>query len=855
VKILRNILLVVFFLVVMLAVAGFLFFWDITRGPLPQQSGSVNVSGLQDRVEIIREPNGIPHIYASNLHDLFFAQGYTQAQDRWWQMEFYRHTGNGRIQELTGKNDGLMGTDVFIRTIGWRRAAERELESYDPVVLEHLQHFADGVNAYITTRSPGDLAMEYSVLGLTGVNITVSPWTPADTLVWAKVMQWDLSGNSDSENYNRRILDALGEDLYADLVPAFPYDEMPTILQAEDLPITEASANAPASRVSSRASGASILAAGNLPLDTGFILGNGAGIGSNNWVVSGSNTASGRPLLANDPHLSIGMPAIWYEVGLHCQPVTDDCPMDVRGFTFAPNPAVVIGHNANIAWGVTNVGPDTQDLYQLTINPDNELQYRWNDDWRDITVHEETLNFGDGEAPITIRVRETHLGPIINDNQINEETGAIMGFNNEDPVAFRWTALDGGTLFEAVVGINQASNWEEFRQGVSLWDSPSQNFVYADVQGNIGYQTPSNIPIRAQGESGTVPTDCAEDVCEWQGYIPFENLPRIFNPERGYIATANQAVVPLEFYAQLAETLDAGFNYEMGTDWDIGYRGLRINEMLATSTEHTPESMQAIQGDNKFIVAEQLAPTLEALVLDDAGLAELRDWMLDWDYQLNLDTSRGAFFVIFVEKLSEALFNDQLALADGEVASGSDVQLYALVQLVSDPENLWWDDVNTTDTTETRDDILVRALAEAREDATALMGANRDAWRWGAQHTATFVSNPLGLSGVDLIEGMVNRGPIETSGGRISVNAISWNFGRGDFTVGALPSMRMIIDVGEWDNSLTIHTTGQSGHPFSPNYFDMNEDWRTVRYHPMRFTRDNIAGAAGVNTLILNPAP
>jgi len=854
-KVVRRILLILLIIILLLVIGVVAFALDLTRGPLPQTSGELRVPGLQDRVEIIRDANGVPHIYASNLADLFFAQGFTQAQDRWWQMEFFRRTGNGQIQQLTGKTESLMGTDIFIRTVGWRRAAEHDVENYDDETMGHVQEFSDGVNAYIMNRSAGDLAFEYGLLGLTGVNIPIEPWTPIDTLVWAKVMQWDLGGNYDSEEYRQSFFDQLGQDMFNDFFPGWPFGEKPTIVREEDLPLTAESASAGKLTTVSAAepgSGERIVAAGSIPLDTNFILGAGEGLGSNNWVISGSRTASGRPILANDPHLGIQMPSIWYEIGLHCQPVSDACPLDVTGFAFAPSPAVIIGHNENIAWGVTNVGPDTQDLFRIQVNPDNDLQYRWNGEWRDMTVYDETINFGDGAEPVTIRVRETHLGPIINDNAYDSETGAISGFNNTDPLALRWTSLDPGTLFEAVIGIDQASNWEEFRDALRKWDSPSQNFVYADIEGNIGYQTPGNMPIRAEGETGLVPSDCAEDACAWQGFIPFDDLPRVFNPERGYIATANQALVPLEYYDQVADELGEGPNYTISQEWAVGYRGQRISELLEASDAHTFESVAAIQGDNKLIPAEELTPALAALDIEDATLAEARDWMLEWDYQLHMSSARAGLWMLFYRKLVADTFDDQLAAIDDE-GSGGPWQLYVLARLAQDPENIWWDDTTTSGTTETANDILLRALQEALGDAQTQLGADRDAWSWGALHTATFISNPLGLSGIDLIENMVNRGPVADSGGGPAVNATSWNFSRDDpFDTRSLPSMRMIVDVGAFENSQTIHTTGQSGHPFSPHYDDMIDRWRSIQYHPMLWTRDQVQGAAA-ETLTLVP--
>ncbi len=428
------------------------------------------------------------------------------------------------------------------------------------------------------------LALEYNLLGVTGVDITVEPWTPIDSLVWAKVMADDLSGNWSDELIRSELYDKLGQEMTDEWMRPWPFGEKPTIVHPEDLPITDASASASNDTAGITGIDASF-ARDFLASSIASAFGQGDGIGSNNWVISGDLTESGKPLLANDPHLGIQMPSIWYEIALHCQPVSDACPYNVAGFALPATPGIVIGHNDRIAWGFTNVGPDTQDLYRIKVNPDNELQYEFNGEWVDMTVREEVINFGDGEAPITLNIRETRFGPIINDYQVDDQTGEVGGYNNDDPVAYHWTALiEPSTILKSVAMINRAQNWDEFRAAARYFDVPAQNMIYADVDGNIGYQTPGNIPIRAEGHTGLLPVDGTTDKYDWLGYIPFDDLPRVLNPERGYIATANQAVVPLEYYDQLRDKLADQFgenaNYFISQEWDYGYRAQRIEALI-----------------------------------------------------------------------------------------------------------------------------------------------------------------------------------------------------------------------------------------------------------------------------------
>jgi penicillin G amidase len=526
--------------------------------------------------------------------------------------------------------------------------------------------------------------------------------------------------------------------------------------------------------------------------------------------------------------------------------VSDACPFAVAGFTFAPTPGVVAGHNARIAWAHTNVGPDTQDLYQIRVNPDNPLQYEWDGEWRDMTVREETLTFGDDTEPFNFQVRETHLGPIIND-----QPGI---FNNHNPMALRWTALEPGTLFEALIRLNLASDWDEFREAISYWDTPSQNIVYADIDGNIGYQVPGHIPVRANEHTGLLPVPGWTSEYEWRGYLPYDLLPRLFNPARGYVATANQAIVPLAYYDWLAEQLGDEFaenpNPVISRRWAYGYRGARINAMIEELAPHSAETFIEIHGDNYDGSAAEVVPFVLDLAVEDEALADLLDWLAQWDYQMHMDSPQAAFYAHFWTRLVSNLYNDRLAEA-GRRAGGTNNEWWATYPLLQDPENLWWDDTRTDDS-ETRDDILLKSLSEALANISLELGEDRNNWRWGDLHTTSFVSDPLGQSGIPLVERMVNRGPVATSGTGSAINATGWSAASPGFEVSALPSERAIYDLSNWDASLSMHTTGQSGHPASTHYDDMIDPWRMIEYRPMVWSREAVEAAA-INTLILQP--
>lgn len=845
-------LIVLLSIIVVAGGGGFGYYTYLLNSPLPKTDGQLQVEGLGEKVEVIRDSYGVPHIYAQNMHDLLLAQGYVQAQDRWWQMEFFRHTCGGRIEELTGKNTGLIATDIYLRTLGWYRVAEQEYANYSADDRARLDAFAEGVNAYLANKTPGELSVNYSILGLTGVKFKVEPWRAVDTLAFAKLMAWDLSYSDDDEIMRSKLYSLMDKDmaeLY--LIPPWPYGERPTVVQPEDIQKMQSTPSGVAVKSSTADEDAGLVCSYTDPaVPDGFLeeqLAHGA---SNNWVVGPSLTQSGKPLLANDPHLGIQMPSIWYEIGLHCPDDGKGRPYDCVGFAFSPSPGIIIGHNNNIAWAVTNLYFDVSDHYQIKVNPDNPLQYEWNGSWRDMTVRDETINFGDGSAPMAIKVRMTHFGPIINDNKFDKEKGQFQGYNNKDPLALRWTALEPGHLALAVLNIGMANNWEEFRNALKFWDVPSQNIIYADVWGNIGYQAPGMVPIRATNHSGKLPVPGWTDEFEWKGYMPYDLLPRIFNPARGYIVTANQEVVPPEYYAIPEKELGPDQNYNLGYNFNAGYRGQRINELIEELAPHSIATFQKIQGDNRLSSVGEIVPYLAGLKLEDSELVELRDWLFKWDYFFNEDSPQAALYSEFWMKLVNNTFTAELK--DQTKPAGDNRQMWTIALLLKDPTNKWWDDPATQDKVETRDDILLKSFQEGYAATVADLGSDRNLWRWGKLHTATFVSDPLGQSGIGLIESMVNRGPVSVGGTADAVNSMRWTVENGDFKVGSIPSMRMIVDLGNFDNSVSVNSTGESGNPGSSWYGDMIDMWRTVKYHPMLWTRQQIEAAAA-HKLMLEP--
>ena len=836
-KKLRNFLIGFILLLLVLFIGGKLFYnnWVKTNTPLsyPQTEGEIKLPELDAPVEVYRDKMGVPHVYASTTHDLFMVQGYLQAQDRFWQMDTWRHIGSGTLSEMFG--EGQVENDAFLRSLNWKALAEQEYADSSDETKAMLNAYAAGVNAYLSEHSGTELSLEYGVLKMLNADYSPEAWTPIHTLTWGKAMAWDLRSNMQVEIFRAVLLKTLPLEEVEALSPPYPADHpviVPSIGEntalTEDASLTAHPFTAPDS----------VLAATehNFALLDNLLGPTGAGIGSNAWVVDGSHTETGMPLLANDPHLGIQMPSIWHQIDLHCRPISEACNYEVSGFAFPGVPGVVIGHNADIAWGFTNAGADVMDLYIERVNPENPNQYEVNGEWVDFETRTETINIGGGKSE-EVTIRLTRHGPVISDTypplkdeDLEKDQEAFkdkvgIDLPEEYVIALRWTALEPGSVFEAIWGFNRASNWEEFRQAASLFAVPSQNLVYADVEGNIGYQMPGRIPIRAKGK-GLYPVPGWTDDYEWIGYIPFEELPYLYNPQSGYIAAENSRIPPRDY------------EYFITDDCSYGYRQERLVEML----ENAPEKMdiaymQQMQGDNKDLNAETLVPILGEIPFE-GKLAERYALLSAWDLQDDMDSAPAALFAAFWKNLLADTFQDDLP--EEYYPTGGSRWFEVMRNITKEEENFFWDNKNTEEI-ETRDDIFYQAFAEAVEEMEDLQGKDPANWQWGELHTATFKNPTLGMSGISLIEDLFNRGGFPTAGGASIVNANGWNAAEG-YEVNWIPSMRMIIDLSNMDNALSVLSTGESGHADHPHYTDMADLWRNIEYYPMYWEQDSVIG-------------
>ena len=800
--------------------------------PLPDHELDVSGLPLTDFVEVIRDKRGIPHIYGTNVGDILFAQGYVHAQDRFWQLEFWSHLSTGRLASLIGEPG--VGADLLFRTFGFNRVALEEYENLPPEFKQDLIHYTNGINAYIESRPQNRLSLEHFFLQFINPDYKVGTYEPHYPLAWAKMMAYDLNGNFEQEIRNSKTFNTLTPEIAELLIPPYP-DEHPYIVEEWE----------------GKGSFASVGKSNNIEqlyqaLFVRYVtrdLQTNQALGSNSWAISGEHTESGLPLLANDPHLSVQLPAIWYENGLHCYPKNRDCELDVVGFSFAGSPYIVIGHNSHIAWGFTNMGPDVQDLFIEKINPSNPNQYEVDGEWQDMDRVTEIIEVA-GSEPIVIEVRSTRHGPIVSDRSypinLNPEEDQVS-FADETrielpdnfSVSLSWPALIPGNTFIGIRDFNYAKNWEEFRDASRLFDVPAQNLLYADVDGNIAYQSPGKLPIRAEGLVGDLPIPGWLSENDWQGFVPFEELPYTINPSSGYIITANQSVHPEQPWP----------NY-----YARGYRAEAIERVINQyiSEKISVDDMEAMQINNFDYSAAYILPyVFNNVYVDSKILTAMKEWAIsETKFEMNKDSSGAAAWAVFYKNFAEQTFEElvvtdnlgnEISLQPGNSDSTSEI----LRTLLKDPNHILWDDINTP-RKENLTDILERALLLADERIIELFDTDDyDKWSWGELHTITYPTNLLGEAGIPILTNLVNIGPVESGGSSFAINSTDWGFGE-DFTIGSYPSMRMVVDLSNFDNSRTILPSGQSGHVMSKYYDDQVENWIENNMYILNFSREQV---------------
>ncbi len=877
----RARLLVIVVVLLLVSGIGYGSYWTVStiRASFPQTTGSLQLKGLSGPVQVERDAQGIPQVYADSTADLFRAQGYVQAQDRFYEMDVRRHFTAGRLSEMFGSSE--VDNDAFIRTLGMRQAAQQEWDTQlSPETKANVQAYTDGVNAYLSGHRGAALSVEYTALDI-GNGYRPEPWNPVDSVSWLKAMAWDLRGNMQDEIDRALMTSRLTTAQIEQLYPQYPYDRNQTVVDGgtvanggKDFVPQGGTSTASAPGTNSATGQLSALArtVDNMPALLGPT---GNGIGSNAWVVSGKYTTTGKPLLANDPHLAPQLPSVWYQMGLHCRTVSASCPYDVTGYTFAGMPGVVIGHNQNIAWGLTNMGADTTDLYLEKVTGDSYLY-----DGRQVpfTTRQETIKVAGGSSrTITVRVAGNGM-PVISD--VSDELSAVgQEAPVSDPapdrrsgyaVALRWSALTPGKTMDAVFEIDKAADFNQFRAAAADFSAPAQNLVYADTKGHIGYQATGQIPVRAKGFDGRWPAPGWDSRAQWTGWVPRTALPYEEDPKRGYIVTANQAVAGKDY------------PYEITDDWGYGTRSQRINDLiqskLAGGGKISMDDMQSMQMDNSSEIAKLLVPYLLKINVTDPYVRQAQQLLEGWDFNQSADSAAAAYFnavwrntlkLAFGNKMPKELRpkgqclwvtptsqpgqasnlggGQQLVNECGQrdpsqaQPDGGDRWFEVVREILPNANNPWWNTSTTSNKPATnRDQLLAQAMKDARFELTSKLGKDIDTWSWGRLHKMELRNQTLG-SGDNpaLLKWLLNRGPWQLSGGEAAVDASGWN-AAGGYDVVWVPSMRMIVNLDDFDRSRWINLTGASGHAYSAHYTDQTNMWVNGQLLPWSYSSASV---------------
>lgn len=771
----------------------------------PHANGTLRVPGLHAPVEIIRDHWGVPHIYGQETTDVMFAQGFAQAQDRLWQMDFQRRLVSGRLAEVLG--EAALPTDRLLRILGLRQVAEQEAALLAPEVHAELQAFADGVNACMAVEA---LPVEFALL-----RYRPEPWTIVDTIAWSLMVAWNLSVNWEAELLRAQLVARLGPEQAAELEPDY-CSRWPCV-------VPQWAGDHTLGHSAQELAGQARAFAGP-PAQSG--------LGSNNWVLAGSRTASGMPLVANDLHQQMSIPCLFYENHLVSR------ELNVIGATLPGAFAVIAGHNQDVAWGLSNGFSDVQDLYveHLRHAPGRGTQYEYRGEWHDARLRREEIRVR-GKGVAAQEVIHTRHGPIIND-LAPDATG-------EEPLALRWTCFEPGTMALLLHRTNRARTCLEFREALRHWTAPAQNVVYADRAGNIGYSFAGRVPVRAQGD-GRVPSPGWTGEHEWVSYIPFEELPHLYNPPHGYVASANNRSAP------------DGYPYPISCDYCSGDRAQRIIEMIEARARVDVAYAQRMQMDQVSSGARWVAGYVGRLQVNDPDLATVVEMMRKWDGHLGADSPAAAVHEALVPRLATLMLGDRLGPLAERYAGKGPVPLLAdgslfgfrawefLQATLPDPRSHWFDLGHG----ETRDEVLHLALRQAVDDLRQQLGPDPRDWAWGKLHTLTY-GHPLGQVG--LLRRFFNRGPHPLGGDHTTVCATGCTFydsGAGQAVIG--PSYRYIVDLADWSAGCSLLVPGTSGRPASPHYDDQVQAWLDGQYRPMLFAREDVEREAE-SRLVLVP--
>jgi len=787
----KKLLTIIGIILGVVVISGLIFIHHFKTRALPDYNKDIKLSGLIADVTVIRDSFAIPHIYAENEHDLYMAVGFAMAQDRLWQMDLLRRVTQGRLSEILGKE--LVDADMLFRSLRFTEKSKKVFGAADANVRSSVESFAEGVNQFIR-QAGNNLPPEFGILGY-----KPEPWLPEHSLNLIGYMAWDLSTGWPCEVLLDQMRQKLGPDLSRYMIPDL--DSVHKTVIYPNFKLDKGTSEV----LNKLSKTASIV----------DVLGLDVFRGSNNWAVSGKKSVTGKPLLANDMHLGLNIPGIWYQ--MH-QVIPGK--LNVTGVVLPGQPMVIAGHNDSIAWGFTNVMTDDADFYQETINPQNPDQYQLNGVWKDLLKVEEKIRIKGGDSVILFN-RFTHRGPIISELKKVNKT-----------LSMRWLGNEDSNEILSVYLLNRASNWTDFRNALRTFIAVNQNAVYADVRGNIGLQSTIGIPIREGNRILVYPGDTTR--YDWKGLVPFEELPYTFNPECGYVASAN------------CKTAPADYPYYISDWYILPYRMDRIVEMLKEKEKLSTKDFERMQGDQKSKMAEKFTRYFLSHLTEKNGLSEseksVYELMKKWDYTMLKERPEALIFEKWYYLTGVNLVKDQLdsLLLTQFVGQKTFFENFMENMLIA-PGEAWADDIKTKGVTETLGDIIGLSFQQTVKELTSEFGGEPAGWKWRNCHTIT-LSHPL--SKVKILDRIfnLNRGPFPVGGSFHTVGPYEYPLNKySEVNHGA--SERHIFDTGNWDRSLTVIPTGTSGIPASKHYCDQTKSYVTNKYHSDYITRTKVEGA------------
>jgi penicillin amidase len=792
------------------------------KAALAQHEGTILVFGLKEPVEVLRDRWGIPHIYAKNTHDLFFAQGYVVAQDRMWQLEMWRRNGEGRLAEVLGPE--YVTRDHFARLLTFRGNWDEEFRKYHPEGRLIFESFAQGVNASIQKAiDERKVPVEFQILGFRPQPV----WT-ARTLL-TRMPGWTLSRNAASEVQRALDIKSMGLAKLQELKPTEPPKPfvVPDGLDLEDIDAAILGLTRGANNIRWDLSGRGNAAAGATPARFGFAspadyaLSANAWVeepdlGSNNWVVGGKKSVTGMPIIANDPHREVVNPALRYVVHLNAP------GWNAAGATEPGLPGISIGHNDRLAWAFTILGMDQQDLYVEETDPQNPNRYLADGEWRDMTVEREVIWVKGRSQPVEVDLKFTRHGPVLHEN----------GKRNR-AYALRWVGAEpGGAGYLGSLNVMQTRSWKEFNEALpKSWYIPSHSLVYADVEGNYGYVGVALTPIRKNWD-GLLPVPGKDSKYEWAGYVPFDKLPKALNGPKGFYNSSNNDVVP---------KIVPGYSVPLGYEYGAPYRYERVHELLAQNRKFSVRDMERFQQDVLSLPARELVPLLKGVQLSDPVAREARDRLLRWDYVLGRESTEATVYEYFALKLGPLAFAPRLP--DSAKASFRQYDMRRIVKWMKNPDEAYGSNPRAG-----RDRIVAQAFEEAIAELRKRLGDDMTTWKWGDIHTADFVHPLAGTPGA---ADLFRVEPVKRGGDGFTVMAATSPSANGSKqTSGA--SFMFVFDTKDWDNSTALSVPGNSAQPLSPHYKDLTANWGEGQYFPMAFSRAKVEEVT-VSRLILQP--